>query len=307
MESIKNEYFSHERKPIIDEGLRDLLPVLSDEAHEALTLDILQNGCYSPIICMEDMTLVDGHNRYAICEENDIPYRMVVLPFEDKLAAKQWALDTQKARRNLTTWELGQIALKLKPEIEARAKETMGTRTDLLATLPKGSGTTEIGINTRKELAAAAGIGERTMGKIMKIEEEAPAPIKEAVEKSDISINKGYQLTQKLRDLPEDEREAAALEMLEKAEAEYHKGCDETDRQCDIANLFTAAFDKIAQLDPTKENIWYWIDWCGIRPSDLDSLIWEAGVAVQKFNHIVETLTEAKELGDWRNPCTILN
>ena len=121
MEKRAIEYTSSERKPVIDEGLRDLLPPLPDEALQALTEDILKNGCYSPMICMEDMTLVDGHHRLSICEEHGIPYRMAILEFEDMLAAKQWALDTQKARRNLSVWELGQIVLKLRPEIEQKA------------------------------------------------------------------------------------------------------------------------------------------------------------------------------------------
>ena len=44
---------------------------------------------------------------------------MAVFAFDDLLEAKQWALDTQKGRRNLDKWELGKIALKLKPDIEA--------------------------------------------------------------------------------------------------------------------------------------------------------------------------------------------
>ena len=50
---------------------------------------------------------------------------MAVFAFDDLLEAQQWALDTQKGRRNLDKWELGKIALKLKPEIEARAKANM--------------------------------------------------------------------------------------------------------------------------------------------------------------------------------------
>lgn len=56
---------------------------------------------------------------------------MAVFAFDDLLEAKQWALDTQKGRRNLDKWELGKIALKLRPEIEARAKANQGARTDL--------------------------------------------------------------------------------------------------------------------------------------------------------------------------------
>ena len=54
----------------------------------------------------------------------------LVFSFTDLFEAKQWALDTQKGRRNLDKWELGKIALKLKPEIEARtwANRTAGGR-----------------------------------------------------------------------------------------------------------------------------------------------------------------------------------
>ena len=66
---------------------------------------------------------------------------MLVFSFANLLEAKQWALDTQKGRRNLDKWELGKIALKLKPEIEARARfnmscsisgRTTGVRSELL-------------------------------------------------------------------------------------------------------------------------------------------------------------------------------
>ena len=48
---------------------------------------------------------------------------MLVFSFAGLLEAKQWALDTQKGRRNLDKWELGKIALKLKPEKEGHGKD----------------------------------------------------------------------------------------------------------------------------------------------------------------------------------------
>lgn len=292
---MQTEYTSHERKPVIDAGLRDLLPPLDADALEALIEDILKNGCYSPLIVMEDMTLVDGHNRYSVCEQHNIPYRMVVLPFEDKLAAKQWALDTQKGRRNLTAWEIGQIALKLKPDIEEKARINMGTRTDLSATLPKGL---DAPVDTRKELAQASGIGERTMGKIMQIDENAPMPIKDALDKKEISINKGYNLTKQLEDLPEDEREAAAVAMLE---SEYQQDCREIDRKTDVAKLFNVVMEKVSLLDPTAENVWLWVEWSGIRTDAIDSLIEDVDKTAGKFMRIKEILeTEVKQYR--RNP-----
>ena len=54
------------------------------------------------------MIVIDGHNRFRICEKHGLPFKMLVFSFTDLLEAKQWALDTQKGRRNLDKWELGQ-------------------------------------------------------------------------------------------------------------------------------------------------------------------------------------------------------
>ena len=118
-------YSSTQRKPVVVPEMAELLPPLSGEQLAALEADLLKNGCYSPIIVNEDLVIVDGYNRQRLCEEHGLPYQMAVFAFEDLLEAKQWALDTQKARRNLDKWELGKIALKLKPELEARAKANM--------------------------------------------------------------------------------------------------------------------------------------------------------------------------------------
>ncbi len=122
MQNTKIEYGSGQRTPVVLPEMEELLPPLSAEQFSALESDILENGCYAPIIVNEEMVIIDGHNRFRICEKHDLPYKMLVFSFTDLLEAKQWALDTQKDRRNLEKWELGKIALKLRPEIEARAK-----------------------------------------------------------------------------------------------------------------------------------------------------------------------------------------
>ena len=196
-------YSSTEHTPVVLPEMAELLPPLSEEQLGALETDLLKNGCYTSIIVNEDLVVVDGHNRQQICTRHDLPYKMAVFAFDDLLEAKQWALDTQKGRRNLDKWELGKIALKLRPEIEARAKANQGARTDLSATLPEGSAP----VDTRKKLAASVGLGERTMGKVMQIDEHAPAAVKEALDKKELSVNQGYQITRQVQDLPEDEQE----------------------------------------------------------------------------------------------------
>lgn len=209
-------YDSTERMCTVLPEFAQLLPPLSQEQLAALEADILQNGCYAPVIVNENLEIVDGHNRFNLCEKHGVPYKIAVFHFDDRLEAKQWALDTQKARRNLTAWELGQIALKMKPDIEARARERQSEAggdqkseeaKSLLATLPKAIFDP---VNTRKELSESAGIGERTMGKIMKIDEQAPEAVKDALDKKELSVNQGYEITKQVQGLPQEEQNEAA-------------------------------------------------------------------------------------------------
>ena len=275
------EYTSAERTPTILPDLAELLPPLSGEQLAALEKDILQNGCYAPIIVNEDLVVVDGHNRQQICTRHDLPYKMAVFAFDDLLEAKQWALDTQKGRRNLDKWELGKIALKLRPEIEARAKANQQAyhgnqyESGPSATLPEVHSAP---VDTRKELAASVGLGERTMGKVMQIDEHAPAAVKEALDKKELSINQGYQITRQIQDLPEDEQGQAALDLveLEKAKKEIREKDAEIDRQSKIAGVFCKAYEKAVLLTPTEENVRIWVKCTRMTREEMEDTIRES-------------------------------
>ena len=289
-------YSSTERIPTVLPEMAELLPPLTGEQLAALEADILKNGCYSPVIVNEDMVVIDGHNRQRLCEQHGLPYQMAVFSFEDMLEAKQWALDTQKGRRNLDKWELGKIALRLKPDIEARAKENMGTRTDLSATLPKGSDP----VDTRRELAGAVGLGERTMGKVMQIDEHAPPAVKEALDSGDLSINQGYNITRQVRELPEEQREeAAALAVeLEKAKKEIRQCDAEADRRGRIADLFCKAFEKAVLLTPTEENVRIWAECTRMTREEIEDSVKDARELAEVFSTIAGILESLLPGGD---------
>ena len=285
------EYTSAERTPTILPELAELLPPLSGEQLAALEKDILQNGCYAPIIVNEDLVVVDGHNRQQICTRHDLPYKMAVFAFDDLLEAKQWALDTQKGRRNLDKWELGKIALKLRPEIEARAKANQQAyhgnqyESGPLANSPKVQSDA---VNTRKELADSVGIGDQTMGRIMQIDKSAPYPIKEALEKNAISVNKAYGMTQKLKDTPEADRENAARELLRQDEQKKYRQIDE---EAAIAKAINNAIHAADRMEPTLENVRLWIDLCCIEPEELPHEAELAAEAVAKFTLLHQTVS----------------
>lgn len=299
-------YSSADRTPSVLPELAELLPPLTGEQLASLEADLLKNGCYSPIIVNEDMVVVDGHNRQSLCEKHGIPYNMAVFAFEDVLEAKQWALDTQKGRRNLDKWELGKIALKLKPEIEARARANQsaagGDKSEqgaLLTTLSEALPP----VNTRKKLADTVGIGEVTMGKVMQIDEHAPAAVKEALDKKDLSINQGYQITRQVQELPEEQREQAALEAVElaKAKKEIRQGDAEIDRKRRIAGVFCKAFEKAVLLEPTEENVRIWAECTRMKPDEMSDTVKEARELAETFSAIADIMEQKILSLDWRN------
>ena len=300
-------YASAERSPVILPEMAELLPPLSAEQSAALEQDLLQNGCYSPIIVNEDMVIVDGHNRQSLCEKHDLPYTMAVFSFDDLLEAKQWALDTQKNRRNLEKWELGKIALKLKPEIEAKARANMSAGGGDQKSEDAKSGSAMLpnpipAVDTRKELAEAVGLGERTMGKVMQIDENAPETIKEALDKKELSINKGYDLTRQLQNLPEEQREQAAAEALEyeKAKKELKKQDAEIDRKGKIAALFCKAYEKAVLLTPSEENVRCWTDGTRMTPEEMRDTVKESRELAEVFRTIADIIEQKILPADWR-------
>ena len=257
MKNTKSEYSCSERTPVVLPEMEQLLPPLSGEQFSALESDILENGCYAPIIVNEDIIIIDGHNRFRICEKHGLSYKMLAFSFTDLLEAKQWALDTQKGRRNLDKWELGQIALRLKPDIEARAKANQsaagGDRSDKGA-LSVNSPKALQPIDTRKEMAQAVGIGEQAMGRIARLSEEAPQALKDALENKKVSVNRGWKILKAIQQLPPEEQESAVEEMLA-AVREIDQLDAEADSKHKIASLFCKAYEQAVLLTPTLENI----------------------------------------------------
>ena len=298
-------YSSVERTPTVLPEMAELLPPLTGEQLAALEADILKNGCYSPVIVNEDMVVIDGHNRQRLCEQHGLPYQMAVFSFESMLEAKQWALDTQKGRRNLDKWELGKIALRLKPDIEARAKENMsaggGDQKSEGAKSGCANSQNPISpVNTTKELADAVGIGHQTMSRVMQIDEHAPAAVKEALDSGDLSINQGYNITRQVRELPEEQREeAAALAVeLEKAKKEIRQCDAEADRRGRIADLFCKAFEKAVLLTPTEENVRIWTECTRMTREEIEDSVKDARELAEVFTAIAGILETLLPGGD---------
>ncbi len=204
-----------------------------------------------------------------------------------------------KGRRNLDRWELGRIALRLKPDIDTRAKANMSAGGGDKISEAARPGLTVLSnpvadtVNTRKELAEAVGIGEVTMGKVMQIDENAPEAIKKALDNKEISVNKGYELTRKLQEVSEDQREAAATAMLE-ADKVFQEKDAEVERKGRIAKQICTAFEKSFLMQPTEENIRIWIDYAGIRSDMVGDMVVQAEDLSKRYATFAKILEKIK-------------
>ena len=100
------------------EELRDFIPPLSGEESQQLEQNILKYGCKDALLVWEttrsiagldatdDSTpayiLIDGHNRYRICQINQLNFNIQLLSFSTLKEVKDYMIDLQLGRRNLT-------------------------------------------------------------------------------------------------------------------------------------------------------------------------------------------------------------
>jgi hypothetical protein len=102
----------------IDREFQRILPPLNDEELRLLEDGIKQDGCEIPIIYWEndpkkESPIIDGMNRFYICQRLKLPYPTIGKKFPSRDAVIDWMRTRQLGRRNLTdaarTVLLGQL------------------------------------------------------------------------------------------------------------------------------------------------------------------------------------------------------
>ena len=85
----------------IDAEFKNLIRPLRKEESMQLELNLVVGGCRDPIITWNN-TIIDGHNRYEICNRLHIPYSIQQIEFESRESAVIWICSNQLGRRNIT-------------------------------------------------------------------------------------------------------------------------------------------------------------------------------------------------------------
>ena len=174
-------------KLTIDDEFKQLIPPLTADEYNRLEESILREGCRDPLIIWDNV-LIDGHNRYAICNEHDIPYKTVKYVFSDRDEVKLWMMKNQLARRNLTDIQRINIVRKCEDAIKADANKRMKSgKADPMENFPQGT--------SRDALGKLAGVSGKTYEHATKVIDEAPTEIVRAVDNKELSIDAAYAVT----------------------------------------------------------------------------------------------------------------
>lgn len=91
---------------VIDPDLQELIPPPEEAEIARLEASLQRDGCLDALKVWRDgeqRILLDGHNRFRLCQKLNLPYRVeVVESVTNRYEAIQWMIDLQLARRNLS-------------------------------------------------------------------------------------------------------------------------------------------------------------------------------------------------------------
>ena len=174
----------------------NLIPPPTQVERDGLEASILAEGCRDALVLWNGY-IVDGHNRYAICEEHDIDFDTVSREFEDENAAKLWMIDNQNARRNLTDGWRYQLAQARREILLAAGKEKRELNLRQNDTDVSDNDISEAH-STRNEVADSLGWSTGKTAQAQYVWDHADEETKEEVKSGEKSIHKAYEESKKM-------------------------------------------------------------------------------------------------------------
>ena len=176
----------------INEELRSFIDPLTHNEYAALERSLLAEGCRDALVLWGDV-LIDGHNRYEICSRHGIDFKTVQnTGFASIDDVMLWMIDNHLARRSVSDYQRGVLALRKKDIVAARVAQRAAEPADAAAAtaaqdLPKVPESPPW--NTREDVAKAARVSSNTISQIERIQKAATPQLVEAVRAGTISIN----------------------------------------------------------------------------------------------------------------------
>lgn len=199
---------------VVLEELKAYIDPLTADEHEALERSLLAEGCRDALVLWNDI-LVDGHNRYGICQAHGIPFNTVQnTRFQSMEDVHLWMIEQHLGRRSVSDYQRGVLALRKRDIIAARQQ---AQRIAALQTAPATDAPIEDTEDrppwddapstvSRAELAREAKLSANQVAMIERIHASATPELVEALKTGAISMSAAAAVAS----LPEDEQRSAA-------------------------------------------------------------------------------------------------
>ncbi|MDP4299300.1 plasmid replication/partition related protein [Leptothrix discophora] len=220
---------------VIDPEIQAYIDPLTPDEHDALERSLVTEGCRDALVLWGEL-LVDGHNRYGICQKHGLPFRTVQnTRFRSVEDVKLWMIEQHLGRRSLTDFQRGELALRQREIVKARRERQLQEAAERTSQdpatdappardaapwdvdgappvtasadgSPAAAPIAPSALKSREELARAARLSPAQVAMIEKIHQQAAPEVVAAVRAGDLSISAAAAVAT----LPAEEQVAAA-------------------------------------------------------------------------------------------------
>lgn len=193
----------------VDDEFRGLIPPLSKAEYSGLEAKLLAEGCTERLKVWRhggQDVLIDGHNRYDICQKHGIPFEVEPVELKDRDAVKRWMVENQLGRRNANSFVKVELAAKLlgwSPE-KAAANRQGNLKQAKSTEVPNGtSGKQDI----TQEVADVAGVSRRTAARVLYVLSHGGDEVIAQCRAVDLSVSAAYQVVRDAKQLADKNNE----------------------------------------------------------------------------------------------------
>ena len=177
----------------IDPEFQTLCPPLQDDERRQLEENILRDGCRDDLVVWEGHDiLLDGHNRFEICRDHNLPYHVSEIMFPDREHVILWMRENQLGRRNLSEDQRAAMCVAImeaRSAIERRERARKAGKTGGVGRPKENSLSDETTDkrsdnqkrDTRTEVAQEFNVPENKLRDVAKIKRDAPEVFEEIV------------------------------------------------------------------------------------------------------------------------------
>jgi hypothetical protein len=204
----------------VNPELKAYIDPLTPDEHDALERSILAEGCRDALVLWGDV-LVDGHNRYGICQKHGLPFQTVQNPrFQTLEDVHLWMIDQHLGRRSVSDFQRGVLALRKREILAERRTRILATSPspedlppDEEAPAPVAAQNPAVAaleprpLHSREDIAKAARLSSSQVVMIEKIQKQAAPELVDALKAGAVSLNAAAAVAS----LPPEEQKAAAL------------------------------------------------------------------------------------------------